>query len=1147
MLATSPAGGGRLQILLLGTVGASAEGRAIRLGGPKQRALLARLTLAEGRPVSSDQLAEDVWDHRPPADPVHAMQAHVSRLRALLSVRIDAVPGGYRLPTDGLDVDATRFARLCTLGVEQLAADDARAAAGTLTQALDLWRGPPFADLPGLTGLRPFAVRLEELRRTAQLDRIDAELLCDNGGAMLAELHALVEQHPLQERSWRQLMIALYREGRESEALAAYRRAREVFVDELGSEPGERLAQLHQAILARALPASAGLARRAERPPDPVPTVVALPEELSRRTQAGFTGREPELARLEAVWSSGGTGLRLVTLTGESGIGKTRLAAEFAARRAAEGTRVLFGGCDQFLGVAYQPFAEMMRSDLHGRTGEDLVDRAGPHAGELAHLLPDLTAEIPASETPIVPLDAGRAQHRIFDAVAGWLESTTAHSPAVLVLDDLQWADDNTLLALRHLVRTPRRIRALMVATFRDRESPLPADSAAVLDDLLRRSETTLHLPLRGLAEAAVADLLESDSTLDGAADHDRARLRRRVPDVMRASGGNPLFVLELARHAEDSPQGAVEAALSGDLPSGLVEAVDRRLRVLDPGVRTMLGWAAVMGSEFDTDVLARASGMDDVELEELLAAATYARLVVARDAGGLRYVFAHDVVRTIVYDGVPPSRRRERHRALGEALERSAARDDVRRTNELAHHFAAAAGGGTSSRAVEHLTRAGELALQQRSPSVAVAQLRRAQEALPHDASDLTRCDLMTARGTAELGAGDPAYRETLLAAARLALRVDDSARLSAAAVANNRGWWSSTATVDHERVTVIEAALERCDEDDEASRLQLLAAWAVENVRDPGQRDLSLRRSEQAMGIARRVGDDELLALALAHRYAVVYAAFANPAECVDLSEQLFDVARRRGDPSLRLSACTGLAQSTMMLGEFVVADRSLEQASQLSEALNQPARQWMVKCWQAMCLATRGRLEQAEAAATEAHELGTATRQPDAFTWFAGQLFTFRMLGGRLPELIEEIEAQVAAQAAGIPAWRAAYALALVEAGRPRDAGRILDEFLATSFARLPLDMLWLPGMHYLCGTAAALGRRDAAASLYRRLSPHAGLMAHNGTIDAGPVDLHLGVMARLLEDDEVGGAHLSAALDLCRHVDAPLWQARVESYL
>ena len=243
-------GGAQLEVRLLGPLEMTSQGRAVQVGGPKPRALLVALALDPGRVVSVDRLLESLWPGDPPDTAAHAVQVYVSQLRkALGNDVISTRPPGYVLELDPAWVDAHRFARLVGEGREALGGGDPATASSLLREALALWRGPALADFT----YEPFAqaeiARFEELREAALEDRIEADLVLGRHAEALSELEALVEAQPLRERPRAQLMLALYRSGRQADALAAYRDARETLVEELGIDPGPELKALEAAIL----------------------------------------------------------------------------------------------------------------------------------------------------------------------------------------------------------------------------------------------------------------------------------------------------------------------------------------------------------------------------------------------------------------------------------------------------------------------------------------------------------------------------------------------------------------------------------------------------------------------------------------------------------------------------------------------------------------------------------------------------------------------------------------------------------------------------------------------------------------------------------------------------------------------------------
>jgi predicted ATPase/DNA-binding SARP family transcriptional activator len=300
------------ELRVLGPMQAVRAGRDVALGGPRQRAVLALLVLEAGRVIPAGRLADDAWGSCPPPGAAKTLRSYVSRLRSALApdLTLAARGGGYMLHVGPGQLDAGRFEQLLGEGQAALSRGEAAAAGNRFREALALWRGPALADVADVARLALESARLEELRLVAVEGRLEADLALGRAAEAAGELECLVAEHPVRERLWRLLMLALYRDGRQADALVAYQRARAVLAGELGLEPGEELRELERAVLRQEVPPSA---------PRPAHN---LPARLT-----SFLGREPELAALDQLLA----GARLVTLTGPGGVGKTRLATEFAA------------------------------------------------------------------------------------------------------------------------------------------------------------------------------------------------------------------------------------------------------------------------------------------------------------------------------------------------------------------------------------------------------------------------------------------------------------------------------------------------------------------------------------------------------------------------------------------------------------------------------------------------------------------------------------------------------------------------------------------------------------------------------------------------------------------------------------------------
>jgi predicted ATPase/DNA-binding SARP family transcriptional activator len=313
---------GQLELRILGPLDVSVDGERVGVGGRKQREVLAVLATRSGAAVSTDALIEAVWPEGPPATALTTLQVYVSRLRKVLGAgTIVSEGGGYRLALEPRQLDSSRFEQLTAKAAECRRAGRFEEAAGAIREALSLWRGPPLADFAYEGWAQPHIGRLDEERLACCEDRFDLELAAGRHTDLVGELQQLVREQPLRERLHGQLLLALYRSGRQADALAAYQDARTKLVEELGIEPGPELQELNRRILNQD-PALAAPAR-------PVTTQSTMPAPAT-----ALIGRGRELEQLAALIRS--DDVRLVTLTGPGGVGKTRLALELAVGAAAD-------------------------------------------------------------------------------------------------------------------------------------------------------------------------------------------------------------------------------------------------------------------------------------------------------------------------------------------------------------------------------------------------------------------------------------------------------------------------------------------------------------------------------------------------------------------------------------------------------------------------------------------------------------------------------------------------------------------------------------------------------------------------------------------------------------------------------------------
>ena len=647
------------------------HGSALDLGGTRERTLLALLLLSPDRVVPADRIVDEVWGERVPRDAAHALRVLVSRLRrSLRPAGVDGLlvtqPPGYVLRAADR-IDASRFEQELDRGRGEQAAGEHVRAARTLRSALALWRGPAFADLLDHPAARAEAARLEEARLAAVEERIAADLACGRHAELVGELDALTAEHPVRERLWAHRMLALYRSGRQAEALRVYGELRALLDRELGIEPSASLARLHTAILRQ----DPGLDVRRPRDVRPAVAGTAPSSETAPPllTEMGrvFVGRGDELELLTRMWrDDAGHGPQLALLSGEPGVGKTRLAAELAAAVLADGGAVLTGRCDEDLAVPYQPFVEALRDYVGRLLPVGHPDALGRHAGELARLVPEIADRLPDLPPPLRS-DPETERYRLFDAVAAWLTAAAQERRLLLVLDDLHWAAKPTLQLLRHVSRAARTGRLLVVGTYRDSELGRAHPLTELLADL-RRQAGVQRLKLSGLDEENVVAFLART------AGHDLRPDDLRLARAIHAeTDGNPFFVREVLRHLTETGQidhrdGRWAARLRVEeigIPDGVREVVTHRLSRLSEATNAVLRVAAVVGATFDFALVAEAGELSGEELLSALEEAVDARLVIEAPGSVLRYRFVHAIVRSAVHASLTGARRAALHRRV--------------------------------------------------------------------------------------------------------------------------------------------------------------------------------------------------------------------------------------------------------------------------------------------------------------------------------------------------------------------------------------------------------------------------------------------------------------------------------------------------
>jgi DNA-binding SARP family transcriptional activator/tetratricopeptide (TPR) repeat protein len=1115
-----------MRFLILGPLEAHDGDRRVSLGGAKQRSLLAFLLLHANEVVSSDRLIEALWGEAGSEDAGKALSVAVSRLRRLLEP--ERSPGeparllvtrrpGYELRVEPDQLDLHRFERLVSEARGALAAADAASAAAGLRDALELWRGAPLADLAYESFAQAHNARLEELRMAALEDRIRADLELGLHGELVGELDGLVAEHPLRERLRELLMLALYRSGRQAEALGSYAHARHALVEELGIEPGRGLRDLQQGIL-RQDPA---LDRR------PVGEATAEP------SRGVFVGRERELGGLLEALEDALVGRgRVVLLAGEPGIGKSRLAGELIAHAQPRGVRVLVGRCWEAGGApAYWPWIQSLRAYARETSPEVLATQLGAGAAYLAQLLPELRALSP--ELPELPaLESEGARFRLFEAVSSFLQSATRAGPLALVLDDLHAADQPSLLLLQFVAREIGNSRLLVLGAYRDVD-PTPRDPlTSTLAELVREPHTT-QIVLTGLSEPDVAAYVELSSGTKPAPQLAQA--------VHAETEGNPLFMAEVVRLFDAEGRIGDETA-PARIPPGVRAVIGQRLARLSDACRHLLVPAAVMGREFGLDALARMSELPRQRLLEVLDEAMAERVVGAVPGSPGRLRFGHALIRDTLYDELTPARRLQLHQDAGEALEGAHAADLEPHLAELAQHFIAAAPAGVADRAIEYARRAGDRAATQLAYEEAV---RLYESALTLVDDPVARCELLLATGDAEARAGDtPASKRAFRAAAELAKDRRLAKHLARAALGyGGRILWDVSRD-DEYLVPLLERAIAALGDGDSILRVRLLARLSGGPLRDasfPAERKATLSR--EALETARRIGDRGTLAYALDGYIAANHSPARTP-EQVELATELLELAIEAGDLERAVEGYEHRLGGLIELGEMQRAKADLASMSRRAQELRQPSQIWFVAVLQAHLALLEGRFDEAEEHIDHARSLGERAQSWNAAVTFGLQRYLLRREQGRLGE----VEVLVRRSVDDYPTyriWRCILVQMTAELGHEAEARQALDALVADDLAALPFDEMWLSSIGFLAEAAESLTHAPAAAILYEPMLPfHNRVAVAYSELSMGSVARYLGLLATTMECWDDAERHFSDALEMNERIGSPPWLAHTQ---
>jgi DNA-binding SARP family transcriptional activator len=1123
-----------LRISLLGGLRLEVDGVEVAAPSSRRARLLLALLALERRSHSREVLAARLWPGVLDDSARVSLRTALAQLRAALG------------PPSGRFVITTRE-RVALAGPDQVWTDvgefEQLLEEGLVQAALELWSGEL------LTGLEDDWVyeRRDELRyrlcEALALAAGEAEAEGDLQLALVFTRHQ-VALDPLAEEPQRELMRRLARTGDRASALAVYEKFSLRLREQLGTVPSQATRELATAMRAGAVPiedqgtksGAAGDSAMLVAPADEaaVRSAVdwrALPWSLQVVAASLFVGREAQLARLRECWVRGGGRERVaVFVGGEAGIGKTRLAAEFARAVHREGALVLYGRCEEGLAVPYQPFVQMLRPYVRAVGLDRVRAELGNLAPELGRLLPEL-----AGLGEPLRGDPEYERFALFEAVAALVDAMTRQQPALLVLDDLHWATGPTLLLVRHLMRWERPLGVLL-CTYRETEHD-PAQALAQLVSDLHRDANVQLLSIRGLEERAIATLLEA--TVGHALDERASPLVHVLADQ---TAGNPFFLGELlADVAESGAIGAdkrvrLEAMAERlEVPEGLRHVIDHRVARLSAPARRAMTFAAVAGATFSFLLLERVFGERSDVLDALDEAVAAGLLT---EAGHGYYVFGHALVRQTIYESLGSARRIRLHRQLGEALE--ALGDTDAQAEALAYHFAQAAADGQGAKAAAYALAAGARATARLGYEEAADHYERGLRALTLNgqSQQQRRGELLLALGEAHWSSGrlDKA-RQACLQAAELAEQLGDATMLARAALGFcGPHRFEVAAAVTGPVADLLQRALAALDDVDSTVRARLMGRLvAYTDVRcRPGL-------AHQALEMARRVADKQTLADVLASTLGASHGPDALH-ESLALADQAGQVADEVGDHALRARAHRWRLDFLLELADIDAVERELDALQRLAETRIERYFRWLVAMFSANRAHLQGRIGECEMLARkvdcfEGHD-------ETARHMFAVQMFVVRREQGRLDELLQSTM-QLAEQYPQLSGWRCAVAYIHAQIERREQARQELDALAHADFRDLPRDGFWLSNLSLLSEVVVFLDDAPRAKQLYTLLLPYADRCAVTvALLCQGSVARSLGLLATSLSRHDDAPHHFEHALKINAQIRSPLWIAHTQ---
>lgn len=1119
------------------------EELAPSLPGRQGRLLFAYLALNHSRPVRRDELVEALWaDDGLPNTGETLLAPPLSRLRKGLGPgRLEGRSELELTFGDDFWIDWEAAQEGIDEAQKEIAAGDFQSAWHKAEEAEKILSG---GLLPGLE-----ARWIEEHRSMLEEHRLNALEAMARSGTHLGNAEkeraaraarAAVDSAPFRESSRVALIEVMRSQGNIAEALRAYEDLRVLLRDELGTFPSPELTALHEQLLnahesaggSEATPASSGSGNggggtgsgsRSDSGSVAMPAV-SIAERIDPAVDQGrMVGRQAVIDQLTEELEKASTGeLRIALLTGEGGLGKTRLAAEFA--RSLENTTVLYGRCEPEDVRPFGIWIGLLRSALRQIPRDDLSEVIGPDGPTLVRLLPELAKRLDISG-PEPATDVESERHALFGAVLRLIGRLSTARPMLIILDDLQWADRSTLRLLRQLAGDNPPKGVLALGMYRDTEvdpgSPLLETVAE-----LQRNRPSTRIALEALDTDEIKELVGDRIDADVAA------------SLYDNTGGNPFFIGQVVQHMEESGDQTVNT-----VPSGVRDVIYQRVARLPEGGTELLSRATLIGQDFDLPVLEATTSHTEDEVIDLLDSATSAGLLVESPTVPGRYSFSHALLRSTLEQGLSLTRRTTVHRNIGEALEKQNQRRPDRYLGEMAWHFGNA-GPSEADRAVLYSTRAAEQAEERLAFDEAVDFYEGAIAACradePLDQGLLARLLLSQAEAKWKNGmlqdAGD-----TFFAAAEAAQLSGLPDLMARAALGTLWGGWDAFNTDLVGQINLFTEVLEALGDGESVLKARVMSGLGQLLFYGAGKATEAHRLARTALEMVGKFDDPRGELMVLSDTAFLRWEPYFR-AERLPTAERLVELAEEVGEKELLAHALASRSLAQLNLGHRAEAQADRDLHAEMSLTL--PQIRVTAGALRAVDCFISGDWTEGERITHELLDIGI----PMAAGLLLQDAFGFMVKAqqGLLYEHIDRLKLMAPGSAAWEtwPAWRLGLLFARAQNG---EVDAVREEMVEVGRS---LEDVGEPNATFLafCGVgsllAVEIGDAGSAKKLAGLIAPFSGEWVMIGRIGStlGPVDLHLGELL-LMTGDPAGAAEaLERALITCEEMSSAPFLAR-----